>query len=132
MAGDSFQSFVLDQLSALPELRARAMFGGHGLYSGELFFGILYRGRVYLKVNGSNRAEFEARGMSLFSYEVRGEVKTMNYFEVPPDVLEDRHEAVAWARRALSVASSQKSARSNFKGGKNPISQSAKNQRTRD
>jgi hypothetical protein len=38
---DSFKEFVLDQLGALPELRARAMFGAHGLYSGEHFFGIL-------------------------------------------------------------------------------------------
>ena len=41
MPNDSFKSFVLDQLGALPELRARAMFGAHGLYSGEHFFGIL-------------------------------------------------------------------------------------------
>ena len=31
MADDSFKEFVLDQLSALPEVRARAMFGAHGL-----------------------------------------------------------------------------------------------------
>jgi hypothetical protein len=28
---------VLDQLGALPELRARAMFGAHGLYVTEIF-----------------------------------------------------------------------------------------------
>jgi hypothetical protein len=28
------KEFVLDQLGALPELRARAMFGAHGLYAG--------------------------------------------------------------------------------------------------
>jgi hypothetical protein len=34
MPDDSFKEFVLDQLNALPELRARTMFGAHGSYSG--------------------------------------------------------------------------------------------------
>jgi hypothetical protein len=41
MTADSFKTFVLDQLAALPDIRARAMFGAHGIYSGEFFFGIL-------------------------------------------------------------------------------------------
>ena len=46
MPDDSFKEFVLDQLSALPELRAKAMFGAHGIYSGGKFFGILDEGRL--------------------------------------------------------------------------------------
>jgi len=38
MADESFKDFVLDQLAGLPELRARAMFGAHGLYSADRFF----------------------------------------------------------------------------------------------
>ena len=90
MADDSFKSFVLDQLTALPELRARAMFGGHGLYSGERFFGILFEGRVYFKADEVTRAAYESRGMSAFTYEMKGRVMTMSYYEVPLDVLEDR------------------------------------------
>ena len=41
MPDDSFKEFVLDQLGALPDVRAKAMFGSHGIYSGETFFGIL-------------------------------------------------------------------------------------------
>jgi TfoX/Sxy family transcriptional regulator of competence genes len=44
MPDDSFKEFVLDQLSALRDLRAKAMFGAHGIYSGETFFGILDEG----------------------------------------------------------------------------------------
>ena len=36
--GDSFKEFVLDQLSAMPGLSGRAMFGGYGLYHQEKFF----------------------------------------------------------------------------------------------
>ncbi len=47
---DTFKDYVLDQLSGLPDLCCRAMFGGFGLYQGTLFFGIIHTGRLYLKV----------------------------------------------------------------------------------
>ena len=110
MADDSFKSFVLDQLSALPELRARAMFGGHGLYSGERFFGILIEGRLFFKVDETTRAAYEMRGMSPFTYEMKGRVMTMSYYEVSPDILEDRDEAITWANQAIHVAAKKATA----------------------
>jgi DNA transformation protein len=106
MAGTSFKDFVLDQLSVLPELRARAMFGGHGIYAGDRFFAILAEDRLYFKVNDTNRAEFLARGMKPFTYEKKGQVMSMSYYEVPPEVLEDRAELVAWARRCPTATAS--------------------------
>ena len=107
MADDSFKAFVLDQLSALSELRARAMFGGHGLYSGDRFFGILDEGRVFFKVDDITRAAYESRGMPPFTYEMKGRVMTMSYYEVPPDVLVDRNEAFVWANQAIQVAANK-------------------------
>lgn len=80
------------------------MFGGHGLYSGNHFFGILFEGRLYFKADAASRAAYLERGMGQFTYEQRGRVLTMSYFEVPPDVLEDRTELAGWAGRALRVA----------------------------
>ncbi len=80
------------------------MFGGRGLYCGQQFFGILEKGRLYFKVNDATRAAYVEQGMEPFTYEQRGRVMTMNYFEVPPDVLENRVEIVAWAQRAIQVA----------------------------
>lgn len=107
MADDSFKQFVLDQLSALPELRAKAMFGGHGLYSGDRFFGILDEGRVFFKVDATTRAAYASRGMTPFTYEMKGRPMTMSYYEVPPEVLEDRHEAMAWANQAIQIAAAK-------------------------
>jgi TfoX/Sxy family transcriptional regulator of competence genes len=45
MPDDSFKEFVLDQLSTLPEMRARAMFGAQGLYAGDKFFVLLIKTR---------------------------------------------------------------------------------------
>ena len=107
MADESFKEFVLDQLAALPELRAKAMFGGHGLYSGEHFFGLLAEGRVFFKVDATTREAYEARGMSPFTYEMKGRPLTMSYYEVPPDVLEDRQEVVVWANQAIQLAAAK-------------------------
>ncbi len=101
---NSFKTFVLDQLGALPELRAKAMFGAHGLYSGDHFFAILDEGRLFFKTDAQTKADYEARGMEPFTYEMKGKIMTMAYHEVPPDVLESAPELVEWARRAIQLA----------------------------
>lgn len=106
MADESFKSFVLDQLSALPELRAKAMFGAHGLYQADRFFAIVDEGRLYFKVDEQSRSAYVQRGMKPFTYEMKGRMMTMHYYEVPPDVLENAVELVAWAGRAIQVAAS--------------------------
>ena len=108
MPDDSFKEFVLDQLGALPELRARAMFGAHGLYADEKFFGILDEGRLFFKTDAASQADYTARGMGPFTYESKGKVMTMAYHEVPPDVLENAPELTAWAQRAMAIAASSK------------------------
>ena len=35
------------------------MFGGYGLYAGEVFFGIVANGRLYFKTDDETRGRFE-------------------------------------------------------------------------
>lgn len=107
MRDDSFKEFVLDQLSALPDVRTKAMFGAYGLYQGGYFFGILDEGRMFFKTDKVSQADYIARGMGPFTYESRGRILAMSYYEVPPDVLENPVELVEWARRAIQVAAAQ-------------------------
>ena len=104
MGDDSFKEFVLDQLSALPDLRAKAMFGAHGIYSGAHFFGILDEGRLFFKTDEQTEEDYTSRGMGPFTYEMKGKVMRMAYHEVPPDVLEQPHELTLWARKAIAIA----------------------------
>jgi len=108
MADESFKEFVMDQLVALPGLRLRAMFGGHGLYQGDRFFGILMEGRLYFKTNAKSRPDYVKRGMSPFIYKKGRQIVSLNYFEVPPDVLENRDALVAWAERAIQLRAAKK------------------------
>lgn len=105
MANQSFKAFVLDQLAMLPGIRAKAMFGGHGLYQESRFFGILMAGRLYFKTDEKTRSNYLKRGMSPFIYGKARQTAIINYYEVPPEVLEDREQLVAWAREAIRVAS---------------------------
>jgi DNA transformation protein len=111
VADHSFKAFVLDQLGALPEVRAKAMFGAHGIYSGGKFFAILDEGRLFFKTDAASQAEYTARGMGPFTYEMKGKVMTMSYHEVPPEVLEQPQELTAWARHAIQLAAAKQTSR---------------------
>ena len=95
---DLFVKFVLDQLQDLSGLECRAMFGGHGLYSEEVFFGIISSGKLYFKTRSSTREKYVEHGMEPFQPNERQTLK--NYYEVPVDVLEDHDDLKAWALEA--------------------------------
>ena len=59
----NFKDYVLGQFDEFGDVAARAMFGGIGLYKGDLFFGIVAGAYLYLKVDEQNREAFEKAGM---------------------------------------------------------------------
>jgi DNA transformation protein len=100
----SYRQFVIDSLGrVVPGIRAKNMFGGVGLYAGELFFALIDDDTLYLKVDGSNRGDFEARGMGPFRpFGEEGEV--MQYYQLPPELLEEPEELQSWTEQAIEVA----------------------------
>jgi DNA transformation protein len=80
------------------------MFGGVGIYSGELFFALIADDTLYFKVDDSNRGDFAARRMGPFRpYGEDGE--SMQYYHVPEDLIEDPEVLRPWAEKAIAVAS---------------------------
>ncbi|MGH8703886.1 MAG: TfoX/Sxy family protein [Burkholderiales bacterium] len=107
---------MLEQLGrVLPDLRARSMFGGVGLYSGERFFALIDDDTLYFKVDATNRADFEARGMGPFRPGGPGG-EVMQYYEVPAEVMEEAEMLRPWAERAVAVAARKARARSRRRG----------------
>jgi DNA transformation protein len=106
---DSFMAFVIEQLDPVGPITPRRMFGGVGLYAGDLFFALLSRDVLYLKADDSTRGAMEAAGARRFQpFPDRPRGKgTMQYFSVPAAVLEDRDELIAWAAQAVAVARAQ-------------------------
>ena len=81
-------------------VQARRMFGGHGLFHEGHMLGLVAGGRVYLKTDAENRAQFQAKGLPPFAYARRGEMTATSYYEAPAEIFEDREEAARWAALA--------------------------------
>lgn len=93
-------------LSDIVPIRTKAMFGGVGIYSEDLFFGLIAEDKLYFKVDETNRPDFEKMGMEPF-YPFDSP-KPMGYWEVPPNLLGNSSELKDWIERALQVAASKK------------------------
>lgn len=125
-----FTDFVLDQLQGVPDLFARPMFGGVGLYSGDTFFGIIANDKVFLKVNDRTRPRYVSAGMKPFKpYAHRP--TTFMYYEVPLGVLESAEELVAWAKEAVVAATRQAPSKASARLRRTPRAQSNRRARKR-
>jgi DNA transformation protein and related proteins len=99
---NGYRTYILEQLVAVPALSTRRMFGGVGLYSGELFFAVIDDDVLFFKVDDANREHYVSRNMKAFM-PIPGKA-SMGYFEVPADVIEEAEELSRWARRSVEVA----------------------------
>jgi DNA transformation protein len=68
------------------------------LYYEEVFFGIVFKGRLYFKTDEQSRPKYHEREMKPFKPNSRQTLK--NYYEVPADVVEDEEEILLWAKTA--------------------------------
>lgn len=98
----SYRSFVIEQLEHVSSITAKNMFGGVGLYAEGYFFALVAEDQLYFKVDESNRPDFEAAEMEPFR--PYGDERTMKYYEVPIEVLEDVDALQVWAEKAIEVA----------------------------
>jgi len=134
-----YLAYVLEQLDGLGSVRTRRMFGGVGLYSGELFFGLIDDDTLFFKTNESNHAEYEARRMPRFMPPANRPLGPFGYHQVPADIIEDGEALVAWARKSVAVAlasharkaTRMKTARKKPKSKPNPKPKSKPNPKSR-
>lgn len=95
-----FADWVVEQLAPLGGVRARAMFGGFGIYSGQVMFALIAEDVLYLKAAGALAEELAALGGVQFRPRGAG----MPYWQAPGEALDDADALVAWGRRALASA----------------------------
>ena len=81
----------------LGEVRAKAMFGGYGLFLDGLMFGLVTRDdTLFLKADDTNRPAFEGRSLKPFG--------KMPYFAAPAECLKGWAEMEPWAEGAVEAA----------------------------
>ncbi len=96
---DSTEEWLYAALAELPDFYPKRMFGGVGLFSEGMMFGVLFGGRLYFKTDEATRRDYLAQGMKPFRPNPR--VTLHRYYEVPAEVMAEETELMRWARRAL-------------------------------
>ena len=102
---NEFVEHVVETMRELGPVTAKSMFGGWGLYHEGLFFALIARDTLYIKVDEENLAQFEAAGLMPFVYVTKdGDRMTMSYRQAPPEALESPAMMAAWARLGFAAA----------------------------
>lgn len=105
-----FAEFVAELFEGLGPVRIKRMFGGMGVWAGdvhgrEVMFALVDDEVIYLKVDEALRTDLEAGGSVPWVYSRRdGSMRETSYWRLPERALDDPDEAVRWARRALAAA----------------------------
>lgn len=99
-----FVSHLNEVFEDFGPISARRMFGGYGIYHGDLMFGLVADEVLYLKADAQSQPEFARRGLLPFTYVKAGKTMTMSYFTAPEEIHEDRAAAKRWAVLAYEAA----------------------------
>ncbi|MEK6550295.1 MAG: TfoX/Sxy family protein [Pseudomonadota bacterium] len=99
-----FVEYLQEVFELFGPIRARKMFGGYGIYHSGLMFALVDDDTLYLKADAENARTFEERGLRQFEYVRNGKVMKMSYYLAPDELLDDREQAAAWARRSYEAA----------------------------
>jgi DNA transformation protein len=107
-ANKDFALYCCDLLAVVGRCEARRMFGGWGISSDGLTFALMTDlgagDTLWLKADEDTRAQFEQAGCERFTYPVKGELKSMNYYAAPADAMESPALMAPWARLAFEAA----------------------------
>jgi DNA transformation protein len=107
-----FVSHCLELLAPLGTVRARRMFGGHGLYIDDVFVALIADERLYMKTDDDARPAFERAGCEPFAYSRRDRAAvTLGYWTAPDEALESPRAMQPWARLSLAAALRAKAAK---------------------
>ena len=94
----------LELLAPLGAVRARRMFGGHGIYIDDLFVAVIGFERLYLKTDAASRENFQAAGSEPFVYDAKSGAVALGYWTVPAEAMESQALMQPWARQAIEAA----------------------------
>lgn len=103
-----FPDYCCELLASVGPCVARRMFGGWGLSTGGLTLALVADlgggERLWLKADADTRGRFEAAGCARFTYLVKGQPKSLNYYSAPEEAMDSPAQMAPWARMALESA----------------------------
>ena len=99
-----FVSYVVELMQGIGPVRAKSMFGGHGIFLEDLMFGLVVDSTLYLKTDNETENDYKEKGLEAFTYNKKGKEFKMSYYQAPEETLEDIEEMNSWANKAYSTA----------------------------
>ncbi|MCX7800590.1 MAG: TfoX/Sxy family protein [Fimbriimonadales bacterium] len=96
-----FLAKVQTALAPRMSVEARPLFGGAGLLSEGLLFGMVVGSKLYLRAGPSSLAKFREAGAEPFAV---GDQPGLALFETPEEVVGDAERLGDWAAEALAEA----------------------------
>jgi DNA transformation protein len=105
--------FIRELFSPFGPVTVKRMFGGAGIWSDGLMFGLVFDGAIFLKVDETSIPDFQREGSRPFVYtraKSRGRVgrASLSYWRLPERLYDDPEELAVWAGRALAIAERKK------------------------
>jgi DNA transformation protein and related proteins len=85
-ASPEFIEFANELFAPLGGLTIRRMFGGAGIYSRGIMFGLIVDDTIYLKADGESMKAFQERGCGPFVYDGKGKPIQMSYWQMPAEL----------------------------------------------
>ncbi len=105
-----FHEYVMNEVFYdFDNISSRPMFGGFGIYQDGVFFALIDQDSLYFKVDETSRKDFEELGSKQFTYPMKsGKISSLNYFELPEEIIENREELSKWVEKSVTVAQNAK------------------------
>jgi DNA transformation protein len=105
--------FIRELFAPFGAVTIKRMFGGAGIYSEGLMFGLVFDDAIFLKVDETSIPDFERERSRPFVYtraKSPGRVgrHSLSYWRLPERLYDDPDELAVWAARALAIAERKK------------------------
>jgi DNA transformation protein len=96
-----FVKSVLKKLKPHGPITARAMFGGYGIYFGDIIFALIADNRLYFRTDDLNRGDYNSEP---FVYQGMAKPVVMPYMGLPDKILDNPRELPSWIKKAVDAS----------------------------
>ena len=108
MSNQETLKHILDLLDDEEGISYKRMFGGYGLFKNDLAVALILRSEIYMKVDQSNKHDYETAFSKPFTYRKNGKDIALSNWSIPSEILEDKELFVEWFLKSYRVAVDKK------------------------